>query len=290
MNNFTKLSLFALLLATTIFSSCTKEYESIQAVDDVAIQAYINSNKLTMTKDATSGYYYNVITPGTGAVIKNSDSVYYSYTFKLLNGTVLNKTSDLMIPGTFLGYTDQFTIGGTAYVFTPIREVLTKLKRGGTASLIMPSNLAFGKNGLSAINVGSNENIIVDLGIYTQAKRHEVDEFEINKFIADNKLTMIKDVSRARYSISNPGTGTSVITVNSTIAANYTLRYLDGTVIQTVTDGSFSGLLSDLVKGWQLILPGKVTTGGKLRLIIPSDLGYGTTPLDFDIEIVSVTN
>ncbi len=289
MNKFTKLSLFALLLATTIFSSCKKEYESIESVDDAAIQAYLKKNNLSFDKD-TKGYYYKVTTPGTGDAVKNQDSIYYSYTFKTLSGQVLNQTSDLMIPGTFLGYTDRFTINSVSYVFTPIREVLTKLKRGGKATLIMPSSMAFGRNGVSFLNIGSNENILVDLGIYPESKRHEIDEFEINKFITNNNLTLIKDPSRARYSITTPGTGTDVINVNSTIVANYTVRYLDGTVLQTSTDGTFTDVLSNLYKGWQLILPGKVTAGGKLRLIIPSDLANGVSPLDFDIEIVKVTN
>jgi FKBP-type peptidyl-prolyl cis-trans isomerase len=289
MNKFTKLSLFALLLATTIFSSCKKEYESIESVDDAAIQAYLKKNNLSFDKD-TKGYYYKVTTPGTGATIANQDSVYYSYTFKTLSGQVLNQTSDLMIPGTFLGYTDRFTINSVSYVFTPIREVLTKLKRGGKATLIMPSSMAFGRNGVSFLNIGSNENILIDLGIYAESKRHEIDEFEINKFVTNNNLTLIKDPSRARYSITTPGTGTDVINVNSTIVANYTVRYLDGTVLQSSTDGTFTDVLSNLYKGWQLILPGKVTAGGKLRLIIPADLANGVSPLDFDIEIVKVTN
>jgi FKBP-type peptidyl-prolyl cis-trans isomerase len=289
MNNFTKLSLFTLLLTTVIFSSCNKEYESIESVDDAAIQAYLKKNNLSFEKDAKTGYYYKINTPGSGDVIQNQDSIYYSYTFKTLSGQVLNQTSDLMIPGTFLGYTDRFTINSVSYVFTPIREVLTKLKRGGKATLIMPSKIAFGKNGVSFLNIGSNENILVDLGIYTESKKHEIDEFEINKFIANNSLTMIKDPSRARYNITTPGTGTTPITLSSTLVANYTVRYLDGTVLQTSTDGTFTDVLSNLYKGWQLILPGKVTAGGKLRLIIPSDLANGI-PLDFDIEIVSVTN
>ncbi|MDQ0969535.1 FKBP-type peptidyl-prolyl cis-trans isomerase FkpA [Flavobacterium sp. W4I14] len=289
MDKFTKLSLFVLLLATTIFSSCKKEYESIESVDDAAIQAYLKKNNLSFDKDA-KGYYYNVTTPGAGDVVENQDSVYYSYTFKTLSGQVFFQSTDLMIPVNFLGYTDRFEFEQRQYLLTPIREVLTKLKRGGKGTLIMPSNMVFGKNGLSTLNIASNENIIVDLGTYAESKRHEIDELEINKFIANNNLTLIKDPSRARYSITTPGTGTDAINLNSTITVNYTLRSLDGVQIQSITDGSYSAVLSDLFKGWQLILPGKVTAGGKLRLIIPSDLANGFRPLDFDIEIVKVTN
>lgn len=289
MNKFTKLGLFTLLLATVIFSSCKKEYDSIESVDDAAIQAYLKKNNLNYSKDAT-GYYYSVPVNSPGTALKYSDSVFYSYTFKTLGGQVLNQTSDLMIPGTYLGYTSSFTIGSNSYAFTPIRDVLLKLKRGEKGTVIMPSNMAFGKNGISTLNIGSNENIIVDLGIYSFTKKHEVDEFEINKFITDNKLTMTKDPSRARYNIITPGTGADVITTNSTIVVNYTVRYLDGTQLETSAEGGYSNVLNGLYKGWQIVLPGRVTAGGKLRLIIPSDLGGGTTPLDFDIEIVSVTN
>jgi len=287
MNKFTKLGLFAILLATIIFSSCKKEYESIQSIDDAAIQTYLKQNNLSFTKDLTKGYYYKITTQGTGSAVANQDSVYYSYTFKTLSGQVFFQSTDLMIPGNYLGYTDRFTFNKQQFLLTPIREVLSKLNRGGKATLIMPSNMVFGKNGLNAINIASNENIIVDLGLYAESKRHEIDELEINKFIATNNLTLTKDPSRARYSISTPGTGTDAISLNSTIVANYTLRTLDGVVVPQppqITD-----VLSNLFKGWQLILPGKVTAGGKLRLILPSDLANGM-PLDFDIEIVSVTN
>ncbi|QXU40646.1 FKBP-type peptidyl-prolyl cis-trans isomerase [Pedobacter sp. D749] len=289
MNKFTKLGLFTLLLATVVFSSCKKEYETIESVDDTAIQTYLKQNNLSFTKDATKGYYYKITTQGTGSAVANQDSVYYTYTFKTLSGQVLKQISDLMILGTYLGYTDQFAINSNTvnYVFAPVREVLTKLNRGGQATLIMPSHLAFGKNGLSALNIGSNENILVDLVMYSESKRHEIDELEINKLIANNNLTMIKDPSRARYSITTPGTGTDAINLNSTIVANYTLRTLDGVVVPQA--GQITDVLSNLFKGWQLILPGKVTAGGKLRLILPSDLTNGA-PLDFDIEIVSVTN
>ncbi|SFA57345.1 FKBP-type peptidyl-prolyl cis-trans isomerase [Pedobacter suwonensis] len=287
MNKFTKLGLFAILLATVVFSSCKKEYESIESTDDAAIQAYLKKNNLNFDKDPTKGYYFKINTQGTGSKVANQDSVYYTYTFKTLSGQVFFQSTDLMIPGNYLGYTDRFTFNQQQFLLTPVREVLSKLNRGGKATLIMPSYMVFGKNGLSALNIASNENVIVDLGLYLESKRHEIDELEINKLISNNNLTLTKDPSRARYSIITPGTGTDAINLNSTIVANYTLRTLDGVVVPQ--PAQITDVLSNLFKGWQLILPGRVTAGGKLRLILPSDLANGM-PLDFDIEIVSVTN
>ncbi|MDQ7948274.1 MAG: hypothetical protein AAGB30_14925 [Pedobacter sp.] len=280
--------LASLLSVLVLFNSCKKDYETIQNIDDAKIQAFTAGKGFT--KDP-SGYYYKITDPGNGADLKNSDSVFYSYNFKSLSGTVFNQSSNVIIPGDYLGYTDRFVVGSASYLFTPIREVYSKLKRGGKATLILPSYMAFGKNGInsSPVNIESNEIIVLDLGIYAQAKKHEINEVEIDNFVAANKLTLTKDPSRARYQIITPGTGTDAITLNSTITFNYTRRFLDGTVAESSTGGVTSSVVADLITGWQKILPGRVTAGGKLRLVLPGDLVAGTA-MDFDIEIVSVTN
>jgi len=301
MNKFTKLSLLTILLATVLFSACKKEYETIQSIDENAIQSYIKANNLNMTK-ASTGYYYNIITPGSGAEIKNPDSVFYSYTFKLLNGTQLTKSSTVVIPSTFLGYTDRFTIGGSSYVFTPIREVLTMLKRGGTARLILPSNMAFGRNGLESVGVGPNENILVELGVYSQSKIHQIYELQMDNFLSANSLTAVKDLSRVRYIVTQQGTGAPIF-ATSTLSVNYTGRLLTGTIFQASSEPT-SIELASAIKGWLVLQNFKV--GTKVRLFIPSDLAYGqagrlddtgsyyvvppNSVLDFDVEIVSVTN
>ncbi|MGY0038756.1 FKBP-type peptidyl-prolyl cis-trans isomerase [Pedobacter sp. NJ-S-72] len=160
--------------------------------------------------------------------------------------------------------------------------------------------MIFGKNGNSNLNVESNEIIAVDLNMFAEAHQWQTDERLINKFIAANSLQMTKDPNRVRYAVSTAGTGTDAINANSNITVNYTGRLLDGTVFDTNTAGTFVTQLKNLVKGWVLTLPGKVTKGGKIRIIMPSDLGYAGTPpgttipinscLDFDIEIVDVKN
>lgn len=277
----------ALFSVLVIFSSCKKEYETIEELDNKSIQAYKAANS-NLTFTDTAGYSYSIVSQGAGTFAKNSDSVYYSYTFKSVNGTVFNQTSDLMIPGTFLGYTDKFAIGNTAYNFKPVREVLSKLKKGGKATLVLPSRMAFGKNGISNFGIGSNETIVVDLGLYTYEKRHQVDAYEIPTFISRNNLTFTTDVSGIRYNVSTPGTGADAISEFSSLVVNYTGRYLDGTVFDAGTGVTFR--LDQLIKGWQVILPGKIKAGGKIRIIIPSHLAYGARPLDFDIEVTTVTN
>lgn len=270
-----------------ILSSCKKEYETVEELDNKNIKAYKDAHTNLSFTDVDS-YSYAITDAGAGNEVKNSDSVYYSYAFKSVTGTIFNQTSDLMIPGTLLGYTDQFAIGSTSYVFKPIREVLSMLKRGGKATLLLPSRMAFGKNGLSSFGIGSNETLVVELGLYTYEHRHDVDDYEIPTFITRNNLTFSTDVSGIRYNVSATGTGTEIIGDFSTLVVNYTGRYLDGTVFDSGTGVTFR--LDQLIKGWQMILPGRITDGGKIRIIIPSHLAYGSRPLDFDIEVTKVTN
>ncbi|WEK18813.1 MAG: FKBP-type peptidyl-prolyl cis-trans isomerase [Candidatus Pedobacter colombiensis] len=296
-----KLSLytFALLGSLVLFNSCKKEYESIETVDNRAIADYIKNNNLTGVKD-TLGYHYQIITPGTGASVLNSDSVYYTYNFTHINGTSITKNGDYQIPGTFLGYTDRFSFR----TLPAVRITLGKLKKGGTARVILPSSMAFGKNGVPSLGIESNEVIVVELALLDFAHQYQVDNFLINKFVAANNLQPVVDPTRVRYIVSAEGTGKADLKSTSTVTVKYTGRLLSGTVFDSNTDG-YTALLSDLIPGWYKVLPGKVGVGGKIRLIIPSDLGYGTSVqrdaagnvtipanscLDFDLEITAITN
>lgn len=297
-----KLSLyaFALLGCLVLFNSCKKEYEDIETVDERSIAEYIAKNNLTNVEKDALGYYYQILTPGTGAAVTNADSVYYTYDFKNTSGTSFLKTPEYQLSSTFLGYTDRFSFK----TIPAVRNTLGMLKKGGTARVILPSRMAFGKNGVSSLGIGSNEVIVIDLALLDLNNRVEADNYVINKFITANSLQMTLDPSRVRYSISAVGTGKETVLETSTIKAKYTGRLLDGTVFDSSTDGA-DFRLDEVVAGWTKIIPGKIGVGGKIRLLIPSDLGYGKSSqsdgngqviipgnscLDFDIEIISVTN
>jgi len=299
MNNFYKISLAVLLLAATIFTSCKKEYESIQSIDDAAIQAYIKKNNLTNMKadPAGSGFYFQVLDPGAGNLLANKDSVLFNYQYKSLNdGSLYFGTAANSNGGTYLGYLAE------PYYPDAFRASLAGLKYGAKVRIIIPSYLAFGKNGNTAVNIGSNEIIDAYLNIYATNKQWELDDTRIQAYLTAKGLTATKDPSRVYYIVKQLGTGTPITDKEtSTVIVNYTGRLLDGTVFDSSTDGTFSTSFASaaaLIKGWKLVLA-RYPAGTKIRLFIPSDLAYGSTAqsavpansvLDFDIEIVSVTN
>lgn len=298
---FKKLSGFTLALIglTVFFTACKKDYETVATLDERNIEAYIAKNNIKAENDP-SGYYYQILNEGDGEAVVNSDSVYYSFNFQTVDGRSFAKNSDYMIGLSLLGYTDRFTLGGREIGLTAVRETMSKLRRGGNARVILPSSMAFGKNGNTTLNIGSNEIIIVDLKMYKEKHQHDIDDLEINLFVADNKLTVVKDPSRVQYIITQPGTGTVPITKESTIEVKYVGHLLNGTEFdKSADDATFTATFDEVIKGWGDVIPGKLTKGGKIRLLIPSDLGYGRNPstdgsvpanavLDFDIEIVDV--
>ena len=292
-----KLSAYTLALLgfMLLFNACKKEYESIQNTDDTKLRQYISSNHLDVTKDST-GFYYQVTTPGTGANFTDKDSVLYNVIVKSIsNGTEYYNTAKYSANfGNLVGYTGTFV----TQTIPAIRVAILAMKPGGVAKVLLPSYLAFGKNGLSNINVPSNEPVELTITTYPERSQAALDNRIIQEFLTRNSLTAMKDSSGVYYSISEVGTGTDVINRSSTIKAKYTGRLLNGTVFDSSTDGKFTTSLGGVIKWWQKVVP-KIRKGGKLRMFIPSGLGYGAAAtgsipansvLDFDLQVDSVGN
>lgn len=125
-----------------------------------------------------------------------------------------------------------------------------------------------------------------------------VDEAAIQKYIADSNLTATRTSSGLYYVVEDPGTGAHPVST-SMVHVYYKGYLLDGTVFDQTKNNVYARFYLDgVIKGWQegLQLFGK---GGKGKLLIPSDLAYGSTAktsipahsvLIFDIEILDIYN
>ncbi len=280
---------FALASLIIVFNSCKKEYESIQTIDDAKIQAYIKQNNLSVVKDPT-GFYYQILDAGTGDVLLNKDSVFYTVIIKSLTGTVYSETAKYNNAGTYLGYVTP----------DPFRIAMANVKRGGKVRLLIPSYLAYGKNGSG--NVPSNE--VLDCVITTLKEKSQIalDDNRIKAFLLEKNLVAQPSSTRVWYIVTQQGTGLPV-DIASTIKVKYTGRLLNGTIFdQTTGDATAEFRMNDptLIQGWRKILVA-FSKGTKVRIFVPSDLAYGlrgrlqagiseSSILDFDIEIVDVTN
>jgi FKBP-type peptidyl-prolyl cis-trans isomerase FkpA len=105
-------------------------------------------------------------------------------------------------------------------------------------------------------------------------KQASADSAAIVTYLAANpSIKAQKDsASGLYYQIIAPGTGANP-TANSTVTVAYTGTLLNGT--QFDANAGYTAVLSTLIPGWIVGVP-MIKTGGKILLIIPSRLGYGS--------------
>jgi FKBP-type peptidyl-prolyl cis-trans isomerase FkpA len=324
--------LFYITIAVIAFGlvSCRKSSDdlTIKQFDQNSIQAYMSQNGLTgfkrdTTGGDTTGIYYQIISPGTGAVVDYPDLVSYVYTYHTFDGGYSTTDTITNHVNTYVGH-----ITPTA-VQIAVKNILKR--KGGKIRFLVPSRLAFGINGYysGAITINGNQCLdytvsLVDNDIYLDpttkkpvladtttigaVKRYInnqdiYDDISIQKYMAANSLSgYTKSKSGLWYKVVTAGTGTDVINLASTVGVQYTGTLLDGTAFDTevTTDGTAatSFTLYDVVSGFAEGLS-KTTAGGQISLLIPSALGYGnslsgTIPafscLRFEITVVTVSN
>lgn len=290
MKRFLKYSLPGFLVLS-IFIACEKEYESIDVLDDRTVQEYIKQNNLNVQEYNNTKVFYQIVVPGSGTDLKYSDQVPAIVTMRSLDGKYVSQ--------------DTFSIGNRYFnylgYYNPeplrigVKEVLKKAN--GTLRMIVPSRLAFGRNGAGSIP--GNASLDVTIKILEVSKMAEYEDGVIKGYLSKNSLTdFTKTATGIYYKITDSGTG-SPITIDSTLSVEYTGKYLNGIVFDKTAAGSPTTMkLSGFIEGWRQILP-LIKEGGSLQMIIPSRLAYGLSgssdrgmppfsTLDFTVKVTDV--
>jgi len=121
-----------------------------------------------------------------------------------------------------------------------------------------------------------------------------IDKQVIEGYLTAKSLTAQSTSSGLYYIVTTPG-GTVHPTINSTVTAYYKGYLADGSVFDQTTTTPVQFPLSGVIAGWQEGLQ-LIGAGGKIKLLIPSALGYGGVskpgiPMNsvtiFDVELVS---
>lgn len=105
-----------------------------------AIQAYASANSITATAHS-SGLYYQVMNPGSGATPGANSKVFVTYVGKLLDGTQFDAGTT---PTTGGGWALSGLISGW-------QVGLPLIQKGGSIKLIIPSSMAYGCQGAGTI-------------------------------------------------------------------------------------------------------------------------------------------
>jgi FKBP-type peptidyl-prolyl cis-trans isomerase FkpA len=119
----------------------------------------------------------------------------------------------------------------------------------------------------------------------------------ITGMITTGKTDAAKNLDGVYYSILKEGTG-RLVALNDTVIAHYKgYLFSNGSVFDQTKEKPATFPLNRLIKGWQVGVP-LCKVGGKIKLVIPSDLAYSirtraakippNSILVFEIEIVDV--
>lgn len=136
------------LACIALMAGCVKSgdpglsFEEQLEVDLKAIDKYLADNNITAQVDPDNLIRYVVHEEGNGASPKISNCIMASYNGKFLNGTSFDKSNNAAIPlsGVILGW----------------RVGVPLLNQGDSATLYLPSGLAYGPGGYATIPGNTN--------------------------------------------------------------------------------------------------------------------------------------
>jgi FKBP-type peptidyl-prolyl cis-trans isomerase len=132
-----------LLLGFLFLAACEDRFAEMakeqREQDEKDIQAYLEFHKIQNAQRQPSGLYYIPQTPGTGARVQKGSTVKAHYIGKFMSGAKFESTYENGQPGNF--------VIGVGQVLKGWDEGLQLMKEGETATLIIPSGMAYGRSG-----------------------------------------------------------------------------------------------------------------------------------------------
>ncbi|MCB9099203.1 MAG: FKBP-type peptidyl-prolyl cis-trans isomerase [Anaerolineales bacterium] len=235
-----------------------------------------------------SGLQYVVLEEGTGASPGPGSMVAVHYTGTLEDGTVFDSSRER-------GQPIEFPLG-KGQVIPGWDEGIALMKEGGKARLIIPSDLAYGEQGIQGI-IPPGATLIFDVELVSVSPPPppppeaptKVDE-------ADYTTTD----SGLKYYDFEEGSGESPQQGQMAVV-NYTGWLEDGTMFDSsLLRGrpfSFPVGLGQVIPGWDEGVA-SMKVGGKRQLVIPAELGYGergagdaippNATLIFEVELLEI--
>ncbi|SRR5579871_6166487 len=154
-------SIFCLLWLYVCLSSCFKKNNGCGVQDNLvapkteqqAVKAYLDSNGITATLHQ-SGFYYKIVSEGTGTTPNLCSQITVSYTGQLTSGKTFDQETDQI-----------FTLGD---LIDGWKKGLPLIQSGGEIKLYIPPSLGYSNNGFTGINnvvVPPNSILIFDISL-----------------------------------------------------------------------------------------------------------------------------
>jgi peptidylprolyl isomerase len=184
----------------------------------------------------------------------------------------------------------KFILGTSSFV-KGIDEGIVGMKKGGTRTIIIPSELAYGEKGMRGIPPNTDLKMVIKL--------LEVRDKVVAKAWSVPDEAFKTTASGLKYAIVKEGTG-NYADSGDVVTVNYSGYLSDGTLFDSSVERdepiSFVLGMEQVIKGWDEGIR-LMKKGSKVRFIIPPELAYGRIALDkipanstltFDVELLDI--
>ncbi|MCK9423175.1 MAG: FKBP-type peptidyl-prolyl cis-trans isomerase [Bacteroidales bacterium] len=275
-----------------------------------SLQKYISEKKISIPP-LSSGLYFLETAQGKGIKIDSGMWVKAHFKVSLIDGKQIFSSYDRGEPLQF-EYGKRFDTPG-------FEEGIGKMLKGGKATLVVPSKIAFGETGRGAM-VPPYSPIVYEVEVIdvqtkadhdkqqaedkkkTQLKLETAKKQEtelMKKYLMEKRITAKPTASGLIYVEKVKGTGAKAM-AGKKVKVHYTGTLLNGTKFDSSRDRNepfeFTLGQGQVIQGWDEGVA-MMNVGGKATLIVPSSIGYkdrdmGTIPpystLVFDVELLDV--
>ena len=276
---------FAILIVSSVLlSSCLGKYvetdlDALAKNEEIKIVEYGQTNSLTLTKNASTGIYYNISkTNSAGLAVSSAYDLLLAYSLKTIDGKEIIKADSAM----FNFYTSQ--------AFDGFKYALLLLKEGEKGTFLIPSYQAYYES--PPAGVEKYAVIVAEIELLDLLSEDD----KINNYVKKKSITVTEKTNTGLRFIRTSATTTNdSLKTGDNVSVKYNGMFLSETSFDSGTFGVVIGSNSTIAGFSEGI--SKLKKGEKAKIILPSTIGYGSkgsgsippfTPLIFDIEILTV--
>ena len=246
-----------------------------------------------------SGLKYNDIKVGTGTEAKNGDLIEIQFKGWIIKDSSdlfgdwsvdSTKKADLIADSYAMNQPMKFVLGTESFI-KGSEEGIVGMKAGGQRAIVVPSNLAYGPQGMGPIPPNTSIKVLIELVSTKEAVVAKMWDVDSTLF----KVT----ASGLKYAIIQEGEG-ELVGKEKQATVNYSGFLLDGTKFDSSVERdepfTFVVGVGQVIPGWDEGVQ-LMKKGSKARFIVPANLAYGdrdlgkippNSTLIFDVEVLDV--
>ena len=246
-----------------------------------------------------SGLKYNDIKVGTGTEAKNGDLIEIQFKGWIIKDSSdlfgdwsvdSTKKADLIADSYAMNQPMKFVLGTESFI-KGSEEGIVGMKAGGQRAIVVPSNLAYGPQGMGPIPPNTSIKVLIELVSTKEAVVAKMWDVDSTLF----KVT----ASGLKYAIIQEGEG-ELVGKEKQATVHYSGFLLDGTKFDSSVERdepfTFVAGVGQVIPGWDEGVQ-LMKKGSKARFIVPANLAYGdrdlgkippNSTLIFDVEVLDV--